>query len=93
MENLVDENMTILLADPTYIDSWIQFFSDTNQISLVAIPLIFSTILAREYEKGTLIHMVIKGLPRRVIILAKATVLYVSWTLGYWLSLLITLAC
>ena len=92
MENLVDENMTILIADPIYIDSWIQFFSNTNQISLVAILLIFSPILAREYEKGTLVHMVTKGLSRRVIVLTKATVLYVSWTIGYWLSLLITLA-
>ena len=84
--------MTILIADPIYIDAWIQFFSNTNQISLVAILLIFSPILAREYEKGTLVHMVTKGLPRRVIVLTKATVLYVSWTIGYWLSLLITLA-
>ena len=36
METLMDENITIILAEPTYIDSWLQFFSNINQIALVA---------------------------------------------------------
>lgn len=92
MESLMDENITIILAEPTYIDSWLQFFSNINQIALVAFVLVFSPVMAKEYEKGTFIHMVTKGLPRLTIYGAKLTVLLLSWTTFYLISFLITLA-
>lgn len=92
MENLMDENITIILAEPTYIDSWLQFFSNINQIALVAFVLVFSPVMAKEYEKGTFIHMVTKGLPRLTIYGAKLTVLLLSWTIFYLISFLITMA-
>lgn len=91
LENLMDENITIIIQDPTYVDSWVQFFSNVNQIGLVVMVLVFSPIMSREYEKGTLVHMVTKGLPRLSIYSAKLSVLYLSWTVFYWLSFAITL--
>lgn len=88
---MVDENITIILEEPTYVDSWIQFFSNINQIGLVVMVLVFSPMMAREYEKGTLVHMVTKGLPRLSIYTAKLSILYLSWTVFYWLSFVITL--
>lgn len=89
--NMVDENITIILAEPTYLDSWLQFFSNMNQIGLIAFVLVFSSILSKEYDKGTLIHMVTKGLPRLTIYYSKFTVMLVSWTIFYWMSFAITL--
>lgn len=91
MENLIDENITIILAEPTYIDSWLQFFSNMTQMGLVAFVLVFSSILAKEYDKGTLVHMVTKGLPRLTIYYSKFVVMLVSWTVFYWMSFAITL--
>ena len=90
LESLVDDTITIIIQDPTYVDSWVQFFSNTNQISLIVFLLLFSPLMSKEFEKGTFVHMVTKGLPRQTIILSKATVLLISWTVGYWLSALIT---
>lgn len=92
LENLVDDNITIILQDPTYIDSWVQFFSNTNQMSLLVVLLLFSPILSKEYENGTFVHMVTKGLSRQTIILVKTTILFITWTLAYWMSALITWA-
>lgn len=90
LESLMDDNITIILQEPIYIDSWIQFFSNTSQMSLIVLLLLFSPILSKEYEKSTLVHMVTKGLSRQTIIVSKATVLFSSWTGGYWMSALIT---
>ncbi|TVP91054.1 ABC transporter permease subunit [Alkalibacterium sp.] len=91
LSNMIDENITIILSDPTYIDSWMQFFSNMNQMALVAFVLVFSSILSKEYDKGTLVHMVTKGLPRLTIYYAKFTVMLVSWTFFFWMSFAITL--
>lgn len=91
IENLMDENITIILQEPTYIDSWIQFFSNTNQMSFIVLLLLFSPILSKEFEKGTFVHMVTKGLSRQTIMFSKATILFSGWTMGYWMSALITL--
>ncbi|MDZ7834020.1 MAG: ABC transporter permease subunit [Alkalibacterium sp.] len=91
LESLMDENITIIIQEPTHVDSWIQFFSNINQIGLVVMILVFSPVMAREYEKGTLVHMVTKGLPRLSIYSAKLSVLFLSWTVFYWLSFAVTL--
>ncbi|EXJ23031.1 putative membrane protein [Alkalibacterium sp. AK22] len=91
LENLVDDNVTIILAEPTHIDSWMQFFSNINQIGLVVFVLLFSPVLAKEYSQGTLVHMVTKGLPRTTIYMAKLTVLLLTWTAAYWFSYTVTL--
>lgn len=91
LENVMDENITIIVGEPTYVDSWLQFYSNISQIALVAFVLVFSSVMSKEYEKGTLVHMVTKGLPRPTIYGAKLSVLALSWTVLYWFSFLITL--
>ena len=48
-------------------------------------------MMAKEYEKGTLINMVTKGLPRRTILFSKFTGALLLWTFSYWLCFFITL--
>jgi ABC-2 type transport system permease protein len=48
-------------------------------------------MMAKEYEKGTLINMVTKGLPRRTILFSKFTGALMLWSISYWLCFFITL--
>lgn len=90
--NFMPAGITIEIQEPTNLDSWMQFFKNGTQTGLIIVVILFSGMMAREYEKGTLINMVTKGLPRKTIILSKFTVAVVLWSLSYGLCFLITWA-
>lgn len=73
----------------TALDSWMQFFKNIPMAIIVFI-LMFSGILTNEYQKGTLINIVTKGLSRWKIIISKLIVMLVAWTLGYWMCFGVT---
>lgn len=81
--------MVVSMGDPTAIDSWMQFFKNMP-MQLILILILFSSIIATEYQKGTLINVFTKGLPRRYVILSKFLFLCVTWTIGYLLCFFIT---
>jgi len=85
------ENMGLVATDVTVdaITSWTQFYKNIPML-LVIFLLMFSGILVNEYQKGTLINMLTKGLSRWKVIGAKGLVLFVIWTLGYWICFGIT---
>ncbi|CZQ97795.1 Hypothetical protein Tpal_2179 [Trichococcus palustris] len=90
--NFMPEGITIEIQEPTNLDSWMQFFKNGTQTGLIIVVILFSGMMSKEYEKGTLVNMVTKGLPRKTIILSKFTVAVVLWSLSYWLCFLITWA-
>lgn len=69
--------------------SWTQFYKNIP-IAFLIFFLMFSGIITTEYQKGTLIPIVTKGLERWKIITAKLFLLLVLWTVGYWLCYGIT---
>ena len=71
------------------LTSWTQFFKNIP-IGLITLVLLRSGSLTGEYESGTLILLLTKGLSRRHVLFAKATVTLGLWTLGYWLCFVIT---
>ncbi len=73
----------------TALDSWTQFFKNMP-IGLIVFILIESGTLTGEYRKGTLLLSLTKGLERWKVIAAKALMLFILWTLGYWLCTGIT---
>lgn len=73
------------------LTSWVQFFKNVP-MALIIFLLMFSGILTLEYQKGTLINMITKGLARWKIVVAKTVVLLLMWSLGYWLCYGITYA-
>ena len=69
--------------------SWVQFFKNIP-MGLIVFVLLQGGIFTKEYQSGTLILALTKGLKRRTVVLAKMIVLNVLWSLCYWLSFGIT---
>lgn len=92
-EILADSNpessMTITVSSVSAMDSWAQFFKNIP-IGLLAFVLLQSNIFTKEYQSGTLVLSLTKGLERFKVVISKTVVLIVFWTIGYWLSFLIT---
>lgn len=65
------------------MDSWVQFFKNAP-MGLLAFILIESSIFTSEYQSGTLVLALTKGLSRSKAFVAKLSVLLGFWTLGYW---------
>ncbi len=80
MSQLVTEGIEISLPEPSAIDSYAQFFKNLTQMGLMVIVLMFSGTLTQELGKGTLVHLVTKGLAKSTVLLAKYTVSGLSWT-------------
>ncbi len=73
----------------TALTSWEQYYKNMS-MEFIVIVVMFCGILTSEYQKGTLINMLTKGLTRWKVIAAKSIALLVSWTLCYWLCFGIT---
>lgn len=78
------EGAGILVQEVTIsaLDSWMQFYKNIP-MALIIFVLLSSGILTSEYQKGTLIPIVTKGLSRRKIILSKTVNIYSAWTICY----------
>jgi ABC-2 type transport system permease protein len=92
LKEFMPAGMSIKIPEPTNIDSWTQFFKNVSQMGSIVMVIIFSGMMSSEYEKGTLVNLVTKGLPRKTIIAAKYTIALVLWTISYWECFFITWA-
>ena len=88
-ENLADAGLIITAVTVNAMTSWEQFYKNIP-IGIIIFILISSGSFTDEYQKGTLIPVVTKGLSRRKIVLAKALIIFVSWTVLYLLCFGIT---
>ena len=89
-ETLSEQGLVIGEVKVTALTSWTQFYKNTPIIVIVII-LLFSSILTNEYQKGTLVQIVTKGLSRKKIYFSKLLTLYGAWTLLYLVYTGITL--
>lgn len=87
------EQSGLLVTDVTVdaMTSWTQFFKNIP-MGLIAFVLISSNLFTKEYSKGTLILVLTKGLNRYKVIVAKATILLLTWSACYWLCFGVTFA-
>lgn len=81
-DSLAESGMTVTGVTVNAIDSWVQFFKNIP-IALIAFVLLESGLFTREYETGTLVLSVTKGLSRYKVLFSKTFVLLALWTLGY----------
>ena len=88
-ESLAQSGMVITGVTVSAMDSWVQFFKNIP-MALIAFVLLEGSIFTKEYQSGTLVLSLTKGLPRYQIVLAKSVTLVLLWTAGYWLCFAIT---
>ena len=90
-EELAENGMVITSVNVDALTSWAQFFKNIP-MALIAFVLVYGGIFTKEYESGTLILVLTKGISRYKVFLGKATVLVALWSAGYWLCFGITYA-
>lgn len=94
MEQMADElagsGLVVSAVTADAAASWTQFFKNIPMAALLFIVL-FGGSLANECERGTLIPLLTRGLSRHSVVGAKAALIALVWTAGYWLCFGITL--
>ena len=88
-DSLAESGMIVTDVTVSAMDSWVQFFKNVP-MALIAFVLLESSIFTREYQTGTLVLSLTKGLERYKVVVSKAVVLTGLWTCGYWLCFGIT---
>ena len=81
-DSLADTGLATTAVQVDAMTSWTQFYKNIP-IGLIIFILIVGGNFTAEYEKGTLIPVVTKGLSRQSVLAAKAVFLYGSWTVLY----------
>ena len=88
-ESLADTGLTVTEVPVDAMTSWVQFYKNFP-MGLIVFVLLTSGSFTAEYERGTLIPVVTKGLPRWKIAGAKALFICAAWTVLYFASFGIT---
>ncbi len=88
-EQLAESGMHITEIEVDAMTSWTQFFKNMPMLLIVFIVM-FSGIMTAEYQKGTLINVITKGLKRWKILISKLLIMSVFWTAGYLITFAIT---
>ena len=73
-DQLAESGMSITTIKVDAITSWTQFYKNVPLL-LIIFVIIMSGILTNEYQKGTLINILTKGLERWKVIIAKAMIM------------------
>ena len=84
-ESLRDAGFVMTAVEVNAMTSWSQFYKNIP-LALIIFVLLVSGSFTGEYQKGTLIPVVTRGLSRRKIVAAKALMIMGLWTSGYFLS-------
>ena len=90
LQSIATGNIDINVAPPSEIDSWTQFFKNISQIGMFGLAIMLSTQMANEFQKGTLINLLSKGLPRYQVVLSKIFYNFILWFIAYFCSFILT---
>lgn len=88
-DSLASSGLIVSEVKVTALDSWMQFYKNAP-MALIVFVLMESSVFTKEYQSGTLVLALTKGLERFKVVVAKSVVLVVGWTAGYWLCFGIT---
>jgi ABC-2 type transport system permease protein len=90
-EDLAASGMAVGSVTVDAMASWTQFFKNLP-IALILFVLLQSGTFTKEYQSGTLVLALTKGLSRHTVVLAKTSVLVLLWTVYYGLYFAVTYA-
>lgn len=82
-ESLEESGLLVTSVEVDALTSWTQFFKNIP-FGLIAFILICSVIFTKEYQSGTLVLILTKGLKRSKVVAAKSILLCSLWTVLYW---------
>ncbi len=88
-ESLEGSGMNITVTAVTALDSWAQFFKNVP-MALIVFVLLYGNCFSSEYESGTVVLLLTKGLKRYKVVLAKTVNMLAVWSGGYCLSFTLT---
>ena len=88
-DSLAENGMTVTTVTVDALTSWTQFYKNIP-MALIAFVLLESAIFTKEYQAGTLVLTLTKGLHRYKVVVAKVVMLLFLWSAGYWLCFGIT---
>lgn len=88
-ESLAETGMIVTNVQVDALTSWTQFFKNIP-MGLIAFVLIYSGTFTKEYQSGTLVLVLTKGLSRYKVVFAKFSLMLLIWTFCYWLCFAIT---
>ncbi len=88
-DTLEESGMIVTTVTVDAMTSWTQFFKNIP-MALIAYILLESSIFTKEYQSGTLVLALTKGLERYKVVLSKTVVLALLWSAGYFLCFAIT---
>ena len=80
-ESLADAGIVTAEVTVDAVTSWTQFYKNIP-MGVIVFALLGSGCFTQEYQKGTLIPVVTKGLSRKKIAGAKSVMLLLAWTLA-----------
>lgn len=88
-ETMSEQGLIVKEVEVTVFTSWVQYYKDYFTEPLVFIILFFG-ILTNEYQKGTLVPILTKGISRQKVILTKGLFLFLAWTVSYYFCFFVT---
>lgn len=89
--SLEESGMVLTEIKVDVFTSWTQFYKNIP-LFLIIFIVITSGILTTEYQKGTLINILTKGMHRWKLLLSKSIAAFLLWTGCYWISFGVTYA-
>lgn len=90
-EELAESGMSVTEVSVDALTSWTQFFKNIP-MALIAFVFLYSSSFTKEYESGTLVLMLTRGLARGKVLFAKTALLSIVWSAGYFLCFGVTYA-
>lgn len=88
-ESLEESGMIVTSVEVDAMTSWAQFFKNVP-MALIVFVLMQSNLFTKEYQSGTLVLALTKGLHRYKVVFSKTVVLVCMWTGLYWMHFGIT---
>ena len=88
-DSLQESGMVVTTVTVDAMSSWVQFFKNLP-MGLIIFILLESGIFTKEYQSGTLVLALTKGLDRYKVVISKTSLLLILWTFFYWICYGIT---